>query len=71
MDRNQQLLAFLDWKERFVTSIATSCQFLTLLLNTMDQISEATFQPHEVLAHTPEGSVLDPQVRDSIRMGDH
>ena len=32
----------------------------------MDQILEATFQIHEVMAHPEEGSVEDPKQRDSF-----
>ena len=59
----------MDWKKRLVSSISATCLSSTLLLDTMDQVGEATLKINETLAHVSEGSVMEPQARDTIGMG--
>ena len=52
-----------------VSSIYTSHLSFTLLLALMDQIGEAMLQIKETLGNVLEGSVMELQERDIIRMG--
>ena len=70
LDRcSQQDQMFTNWKRKLVSSIYTSCISSTLVLASVDHIAKAMFQIQETLANVMEGSVMEPQERDSIRMG--
>ena len=70
IDHNQQFQVMTVWKKRLVTSIAVSCQPSMLVALENGQILEATFQHQELLVLTVEDSVLEPQVRDILGMGE-
>ena len=58
----------MDFKEKWVNTLHANRQMPTLVLHTMDQIMDATVHIEDSIADTMEGSMLDPQERNSYRM---
>ena len=55
----------MDFKKKWVNTLHADRGASTLVLHTNDQVTVATVQIEESLVDTMEGSVLDPQERDS------
>ena len=59
----------MDFKKKWVNTLHADSGVSTLVLHTNDQVTVATVQIEESLVDTMEGSVLDPQERDSCGLG--
>ena len=59
---------FNDWKNKLGGTLNATWESSTLVLQTMDQISKATLQIRDSIFNAADGSLILPQVRDSIRL---